>query len=106
MSVVLEYANFNVFINHSGFLHNDSIINLTSQKVLCMPTYVFANMTWTGSVGNGASIVTWGENNGAMLTLGNDDLNNVKGNYLFPPGFVSIVHPYWLVNFNFYEKNI
>jgi len=65
-----------------------------------MPTYVFVNMSWTGSLSNTDSVVTWSsasglENNGAMFTLGNDDLNNSKGNYLFPANFVSIPNPYW-----------
>ena len=61
-----------------------------------MPTYVFANMTWTGTVSSATTILTWGPNNGAMFTLSPDDQNNQKGNYLFPAGFTSIVNPYWL----------
>ena len=52
-------------------------------------------MTWAGSLRTGEQTVIWGANNGAMLTLGNDDLKNLKGNYLFPTGFVSMAHPYW-----------
>jgi hypothetical protein len=69
--------------------------NIGVTGVLCMPTYVFVNMSWTGTIPNSQPIMNWGPNNGAMFTLGPDDQNNLKGNYLFPAGFVSIVHPYW-----------
>ncbi len=64
-----------------------------------MPTYLFVNMKWTGSIPSDQPIVNWGPNNGAMFTLGPDDIKNQTlvnaGNYLFPPGFVSVVNPYW-----------
>ncbi|CAF4040020.1 unnamed protein product [Adineta steineri] len=63
--------------------------------VLCMPTYVFVNMKWTGIVPDDSSLLKWGPNNGAMFTLGPDDEQNLKGNKLFPAGFNSIVNPYW-----------
>jgi hypothetical protein len=56
-------------------------------------------MKWTGSIPSDQPIVNWGPNNGAMFTLGPDDIKNQTlvnaGNYLFPPGFVSVVNPYW-----------
>ena len=66
-----------------------------------MPTYVFVNMQWTGtsSIPPFDSVIRWGPNNGAMFTLGPDDQRNQSlvnaGNYLFPKGFTSILHPYW-----------
>lgn len=60
-----------------------------------MPTYVFINMKWTGTISSTSRIVQWGPNNGAMFTLGPDDENNRNGNNLFPAGFCSIVNPYW-----------
>lgn len=79
---------FNNQVNFECSHHCD--VGITG--VLCMPTYVFVNMKWTGSIGG--SIVNWGPNNGAMFTLGPNE-NNADGNYLFPAGFVSVVHPYW-----------
>ena len=61
--------------------------------VLCMPTYVFTNMKWNGLISDELRIVQWGPNNGAMFTLGPE--KNLNGNKLFPPGYRSIVHPYW-----------
>ncbi|CAF1148840.1 unnamed protein product [Rotaria sordida] len=63
--------------------------------VLCMPTYVFVNMKWTGVISDDRPILKWGPNNGAMFTLGPDDEKNFNGNKLFPAGFCSIVNPYW-----------
>ncbi|CAF1453777.1 unnamed protein product [Adineta steineri] len=63
--------------------------------VLCMPTYVFVNMKWTGVVPDDSSLLKWGPNNGAMFTLGPDDEQNLNGNKLFPAGFNSIVNPFW-----------
>lgn len=64
-----------------------------------MPTYVLVNMKWTGTIPDTRSIVNWGPNNGAMFTLGPDDQKNSTlvntGNYLFPRGITSIVHPNW-----------
>lgn len=62
-----------------------------------MPTYLFVNMTWKGN--KQEAIVKWHEgdgrdsNYGAMFTLGPDD--SLNGNALFPPGYRSIIHPYW-----------
>jgi len=67
--------------------------------VLCMPTYIFTNMSWIGDVNRAKAIIQWhtgdgrGSNNGAMFTLGPNDLLN--GNPLFPKDFRSIIHPYW-----------
>ena len=63
--------------------------------ILCMPTYLFVIITWAGALSSSSQIMNWGPNNGAMFTLSPDDQNNPKGNYLFPAGFTSIVHPYW-----------
>lgn len=60
-----------------------------------MPTYVFVNMKWIGTISDDLPIIKWGPNNGAMFTLGPDDETNTQGNKLFPAGFCSIVHPYW-----------
>ena len=55
---------------------------------LCMATYMFVNMQWTGTVSESYKIIQWGDNNGAMYTLGPDE--SLNGNYLFPAGFRSI----------------
>ena len=68
---------------------------LTIFVVLCMPTYVFVNMKWTGTFSDDFSMLKWGPNNGAMFTLGPDYEKNLSGNKLFPAGFCSIVNPYW-----------
>lgn len=60
-----------------------------------MPTYVFINMVWTGTISDDAPIIQWGPNHGAMFTLGPDDEQSLTGNKLFPAGYSSIVHPYW-----------
>ncbi len=60
-----------------------------------MPTYVFVNMQWTGTIGESTKILEWSANNGAMFTLSPDDEKNLNGNKLFPAGFCSIIHPYW-----------
>ncbi len=63
--------------------------------VLCMPTYLFVNMSWIGEAKKPS--ITWHSgkitNNGAMFTLPPDD--PLLGNELFPKGFRSIIHPYW-----------
>ena len=87
---LLENITFNNRVNLECSHHCD--VGITG--VLCMPTYVFINIKWTGTINDG-SIVDWGPNNGAMFTLGPDDETNLSGNYLFPPGFVSVIHPYW-----------
>ena len=63
-----------------------------------MPLYVFVNLQWNGVISDNLRILQWGPNNGAMFTLGPDDEKNLNGNKLFPAGFCSIVHPYWLFN--------
>lgn len=63
-----------------------------------MPTYLFVNMYWIGDKPK-ASIL-WHATTppvkpqaGGMFTLAPDDPLN--GNYLFPKGIRSIIHPYW-----------
>jgi hypothetical protein len=58
-----------------------------------MATYMFVKMQWTGVISETSKIIQWGDNNGAMFTLGPDE--SLNGNYLFPAGFRSIVNPYW-----------
>ncbi|CAF0723862.1 unnamed protein product [Adineta steineri] len=88
---ILENMVFNNRVHFESSHHCDAGVT----GVLCMPTYVFINMKWTGVVPDDASLLQWGPNNGAMFTLGPDDENNLNGNKLFPAGFNSIINPYW-----------
>ncbi|CAF1388780.1 unnamed protein product [Rotaria magnacalcarata] len=88
---ILENMIFNNQVHFESSHHCQSGVT----GVLCMPTYVFVNMKWTGVTSDRSSILKWGPNNGAMFTLGPDDEKNLNGNKLFPVGFCSIVNPYW-----------
>jgi hypothetical protein len=71
--------------------------NVGVTGVLCMPTYVFVNCSFDNMTPtNQKNWIEWGENNGAMFTLGPDDCPlNTKGNPMFPAGYCSIINPYW-----------
>ncbi|CAF3008670.1 unnamed protein product [Rotaria sp. Silwood2] len=88
---ILENMVFNNQVHFESSHHCQ--IGVTG--VLCMPTYVFVNMKWTGVISDEFSLLKWGPNNGAMFTLGPDEEQNLTGNKLFPAGFCSIAHSYW-----------
>ena len=84
-----------IFKNKVNF-ESDHHCNEGVTGVLCMPTYLFVNMSWIGEAKKPS--LRWhsnskSTNNGAMFTLAPDDPLN--GNVLFPKGYRSIVHPYW-----------
>ncbi|CAF4949646.1 unnamed protein product, partial [Rotaria sp. Silwood1] len=85
----------NMIFNNQVHFESSHHCNIGVTGVLCMPTYVFVNMKWTGVISDQSSLLQWGPNNGAMFTLGPDDEKNLNGNKLFPAGFCSIVNPYW-----------
>lgn len=85
-----QFANLVTFVSS----HH---CNVGVTGVLCMPVYLFVNCTFDDMTPtNQKNWIEWGENNGAMWTLSDADCAaNAKGNKLFPPGFCSIVNPYW-----------
>ncbi|CAF1388475.1 unnamed protein product [Adineta ricciae] len=85
----------NMIFNNRVHFESSHHCNVGVTGILCMPTYVFVNMKWTGTFSDDFSMLKWGPNNGAMFTLGPDDEKNLSGNKLFPAGFCSIVNPYW-----------
>jgi len=65
--------------------------------LLCMPQYVFVNITWESAKGQ-YFYFNDNTNNGALFTLGPDDCAASQrglNTQIFPPYFCSLAHPYW-----------